>query len=625
MKSVGIVQNLDGKFYALEANGNIKVLEIGDTISQGDKIFGDSTNMYTNTVNILFNDGHTLTIAGVDNAVFDTSTNESSFGNEEMAFVPKNLWTNGNTEENISDDVVADSENKNDITEEETAAGEESPTSTDNGVFSFAQRDGASVDTQSELRENQLDTTNSYDLLESVESNNITNQENIILDTIAPSFATFSITDDAGNTTGTISNGTLTDDNTPTISGNTEPNSTVNIYDGTTLIGTTTSDGNGDYTFTPTTPLGDGSHTISVTVTDNAGNTLATTPITFNIDTTVPNNPTITNIIDTNGDYTNVIMHGTGEAGATITLYSQQGSTTAGNNTGSNIYIPIASVVVATNGTWSIDISNIPDVPINDNEFFYVTQTDQSGNISTPSDLVHYWHGDWVNSNMENNDDYIMAGNGNDAVTINVNDTNDYMVIDGGNGNDTAIFKGNMADYSIATNSEGHIIVTHSSTNTDNDTNGIGDQIELRNVETIKFADGTYDVTKDTFIPTVSIVTTIVTEDNAQIIGTAQDTDGTISLASYSANNGTVTLDTNGNIIYTPNSNYSGSDNVTFTVVDDKGATVTQTINLTISAVADSPTVNIHIGNATAIQTTTVSSASLDLGKLSAYLNGQNN
>ena len=55
MKSVGIVQNLDGKFYALEANGNIKVLEIGDTISQGDKIFGDSTNMYTNTVNILFN------------------------------------------------------------------------------------------------------------------------------------------------------------------------------------------------------------------------------------------------------------------------------------------------------------------------------------------------------------------------------------------------------------------------------------------------------------------------------------------------------------------------------------------------------------------------------------------
>ncbi|MEW6552183.1 MAG: Ig-like domain-containing protein, partial [Campylobacterota bacterium] len=395
--------------------------------------------------------------------------------------------------------------------------------------------------------------------------------------------------------TGTISNGTLTDDNTPTISGNTEPNSTVNIYDGTTLIGTTTSDSNGDYTFTPTTPLSDGSHNISVTVTDNAGNTLATTPITFNIDTTVPNNPIITNIIDANGDYTNVVMHGTGEAGATITLYAQQASTTAGNNTGSNIYIAIATAIVAVDGSWSIDISNIPDVPINDNEFFYVTQTDKSGNTSAPSDSVHYWHGDWVNSNMENNDDYIMAGGGNDSVTINVNDTNDYMVIDGGNGNDTAIFKGNMADYSIATNSEGHIIVTHNSTSTDNDTNGIGDQVELRNIETIKFADGTFDVTKDTFIPTVSIVTTIVTEDNAQIIGTAQDTDGTISLASYSANNGTVTLDTNGNIIYTPNGNYSGSDNVTFTLVDDKGATVTQTINLTINAVADAPIIDISI------------------------------
>ncbi len=318
-------------------------------------------------------------------------------------------------------------------------------------------------------------------------------------------------------------------------------------------------------------------------------------------------------------------MHGTGEAGATITLYAQQASTTAGNNTGSNIYIAVATAIVAANGSWSIDVSNISDVPINDNEFFYVTQTDKSGNTSAPSDSVHYWHGDWTNSVTETSDDYIFAGNGNDNITIGVNDTNDSLVIDGGNGNDTAIFKGNMAEYSITTNSDGHILVTHNSTSTDSDNNGIGDQIELRNIETIKFADGTYDVVNGTFVPIVNIVTTIVTEDNAQIIGTAVDTDGTIALASYSANHGTVTLDNNGNIIYTPDNNYSGSDNVTVTIIDDKGATVTQTINLTINAVADTPIANIAISPATAIYITEISSTAQDLGKLSAYLNGQSN
>jgi hypothetical protein len=318
-------------------------------------------------------------------------------------------------------------------------------------------------------------------------------------------------------------------------------------------------------------------------------------------------------------------MHGTGEAGATITLYAQQASTTAGNNTGSNIYIAVATAIVAANGSWSIDVSNISDVPINDNEFFYVTQTDKSGNTSAPSDSVHYWHGDWTNSVTEVNDDYIFAGNINDTATINVNDANDDLVIDGGNGNDTAIFKGNVAEYSITTNSEGHLIVTHNSTSTDSDNNGIGDQVELRNIETIKFADGTYDVVNGTFVPTVSIATTIVTEDNSQIIGTAIDTDGTIALASYSANHGIVSLDNNGNIIYTPNSNYSGSDDVTITIVDDKGATVTKTINLTINAVADSPIANINISTSTVIHITEISSTSQDLGKLSAYLNGQNN
>ncbi|MDY0321800.1 MAG: Ig-like domain-containing protein, partial [Arcobacteraceae bacterium] len=585
-----------------EPNSTVNIYDgttlIGTTTSDGN---GD----YTFTPTTPLDDGsHTISVTVTDNAGNTLATTPITFNIDTTVLVPSNTTTTITVNDITSDNTINSTEASGNVTISGSVSGvyttgdsvkvsvngnDYNTSVNSNGTFSVEVAGSDLVADSNSNIDVTLIATNSVG-----NTGTITTDKSYTVDTSVSSLSV-NITDDAGNTTGTISNGTLTDDNTPTISGNTEPNSTVNIYDGTTLIGTTTSDGNGDYTFTPTTPLDDGSHTISVTVTDNAGNTLATTPITFNIDTTVPNNPIITNIIDTNGDYSNVVMHGTGEAGATITLYAQQGSTTAGNNTGSNTYIAIATAIVATNGSWSIDISNIPDVPINDNEFFYVTQTDKSGNTSLPSDSVHYWHGDWVNSNMENNDDYIMAGNGNDAVTINVNDTNDYTVIDGGNGNDTAILKGNMSDYSITTNSEGHIIVTHSSTNTDSDNNGIGDQVELRNVETIKFADGTYDVIKGTFIPTISIVTTIVTEDNAQIIGTAQDTDGTISLASYSANNGTVTLDTNGNIIYTPNNNYSGSDNITFTIIDDKGATVTQTINLTINAVADSPTANIQV------------------------------
>ncbi|MEA2028616.1 MAG: tandem-95 repeat protein, partial [Campylobacterota bacterium] len=97
-------------------------------------------------------------------------------------------------------------------------------------------------------------------------------------------------------------------------------------------------------------------------------------------------------------------------------------------------------------------------------------------------------------------------------------------------------------------------------------------------------------------------------EDTATVIATASDIDGTISLTDSSAEHGTLSMDANGNITYTPDADYNGTDTVSISVEDNDGAVTTQTINLTIDATNDNPvavddtfstiTTNIQIDNA---------------------------
>ncbi|MDN7528395.1 Ig-like domain-containing protein, partial [Burkholderia orbicola] len=96
----------------------------------------------------------------------------------------------------------------------------------------------------------------------------------IVVDTIAPDASTNELlTDDVGNVTGSIANGTTTDDATPTYSGKAEAGAVVTIYDADKAIGSTVVNGDGTWTFRPTEPLSDGAHRLSTTVTDKAGNT----------------------------------------------------------------------------------------------------------------------------------------------------------------------------------------------------------------------------------------------------------------------------------------------------------------------------------------------------------------
>ncbi|WPU24005.1 Ig-like domain-containing protein [Cedecea neteri] len=189
------------------------------------------------------------------------------------------------------------------------------------------------------------------------------------------------VTDDVPPVVGPVAPGGSTNDTTPTFSGTGVAGSTVNVYDSVTgLIGTTTVRSDGTWSVTPSVPLGETVHTITVQVTDPAGNTsLPSAPIAITVDITPPAAPVIGTVDDnvgpTTGEITNGItddpkpvFHGTGEIGATVTLYN--GGTAIG------------SAVVDGSGNWTIT----PDIALtNGVNTITAEQTDKAGNVSGPS------------------------------------------------------------------------------------------------------------------------------------------------------------------------------------------------------------------------------------------------
>ncbi|WP_143479233.1 Ig-like domain-containing protein, partial [Pseudomonas aeruginosa] len=133
-------------------------------------------------------------------------------------------------------------------------------------------------------------------------------------------------TDPAGNTGG---QGSTTVDAiapaTPTVnlsngsslSGTAEPGSTVILTDGNgNPIAEVTADGSGNWTYTPSTPIANGT-VVNVVAEDAAGN--SSPPATVTVDSSAPPAPVIN---PSNG----VVISGTAEAGATVTLTDAGGN-----------------------------------------------------------------------------------------------------------------------------------------------------------------------------------------------------------------------------------------------------------------------------------------------------------
>ncbi|KSS72639.1 Ig-like domain-containing protein [Pseudomonas aeruginosa] len=215
-------------------------------------------------------------------------------------------------------------------------------------------------------------------------------------------------TDPAGNTGG---QGSTTVDAiapaTPTVnlsngsslSGTAEPGSTVILTDGNgNPIAEVTADGSGNWTYTPSTPIANGT-VVNVVAEDAAGN--SSPPATVTVDSRAPPAP----VIDpSNG----VVISGTAEAGATVTL------TDAGGN-------PIGQVTADGSGNWSFT----PGTPLANGTVIVATATDPTGNtgpqaattvdaVAPPAPVIDPSNGTTISGTAEAGAKVILTdGNGN--------------------------------------------------------------------------------------------------------------------------------------------------------------------------------------------------------------------
>ncbi|TVU69750.1 Ig-like domain-containing protein, partial [Cobetia crustatorum] len=174
-----------------------------------------------------------------------------------------------------------------------------------------------------------------------------------------------SISDDAGEITGELSNGDSTDDTTPTISGTAEAGSSVGLYDGDTLLETVQADADGNWSVELSEPLAEGEHSLSAIATDAAGNASAPSDImALTVDTQAPEAPVLE---DTDG----TTLTGTGEPGSTITVTNAEGEA-------------LGETTIDDDGNFTLELSPEQE----DGTELTATATDAAGNESAPSAAI---------------------------------------------------------------------------------------------------------------------------------------------------------------------------------------------------------------------------------------------
>lgn len=170
-----------------------------------------------------------------------------------------------------------------------------------------------------------------------------------------------SVEDDAGVTTGPLSNGQVTDDNTPTISGTAEAGSTVNIFSNGVLLGTSLVDGTGHWTFTPTQPLADGPQALTFNTTNLFGTSGTSPGFTVDVDTTPPS-PPMDLLVSDDGLH----VTGSAEPGSTITVTDGNGNV-------------LGTGVTGDDGLF--DVTPLTSAQLNA-QALLVTATDSADNVS---------------------------------------------------------------------------------------------------------------------------------------------------------------------------------------------------------------------------------------------------
>jgi len=188
-------------------------------------------------------------------------------------------------------------------------------------------------------------------------------------------------------------------------------------------------------------------------------------------------------------------------------------------------------------------------------------------------------------------DDTLLGGDGNDEITGDGGDD----VIDGGDGDDTVFFSGNHDEYDVTFNPDGSVTITDTVPGRDGTTT-------LTNVETASFADADYNADGTNNAPEAFDDVAATDEDtavNIDVLANDFDFDSDeLSVASATADNGSVTIEADGTITYTGNQDFNGADTITYTVDDGRGGQDTAEVTVTVNAVNDAPVITVPTGGA---------------------------
>ncbi|RHH99115.1 hemagglutinin [Enterobacter cloacae] len=210
-----------------------------------------------------------------------------------------------------------------------------------------------------------------------------------IVDTQPPAKPTIdTVYDDAGQQTGNIANGGITDDSTPDFTGTAEKGSLVFIIVNGKAVDSVTADAStGIWTWTPALGMANGHYDVTVVAQDKAGLRSEPSDV-FSFDLLaggIPTAPAITDVIDDVDAHVGTVQNGgiTNDPRPTITGTAQDGTTVYlydGTNPD-----PIGSAVV-TAGRWTIDFDS--DLPQGEHRFRAVAE-DRTGNRGPET-------GEWV-------------------------------------------------------------------------------------------------------------------------------------------------------------------------------------------------------------------------------------
>ena len=324
----------------------------------------------------------------------------------------------------------------------------------------------------------------------------------------------------------------------------------LTVYLASALNGTVVIQNDGTLLYTPTTDFA-GTDTISYTINDGEGGTSSSTvtvsvntPPVANVDEITTNKNTDVNI--------NVTSNDTDADGDSLTVSSSS----------------------ATNGTIVIQ---------NDGTLLYTPTTDYVG-----SDTISYTISDG------------RGGSANSTVTVTINTPPVANV-------DEILINKNIATLiniiSNDTDADGDTLTVYSASAT----NGT---VVIQNDETILYTPTTDYVGTDTISYTINdgrggsanstvtvtintipvanvdeIVTNKNTDVNINVLSNDTDADGdSLTVYSASATNGTVVIQNDGTLLYTPTTDYTGTDTISYTISDGRGGSANSTVTVTVNA-----------------------------------------